>query len=257
MNLNGSDSDSLFEYCLWLGDSCLVLGHRLSEWCGHGPMLEEDIALTNIALDLIGQSRLFLSYAGEIEGKGRSEDNLAYLRDAHQYRNFLLAEQPNGDYAQTILRQFLVDAFQLKLYERLLNSADRQISAISSKTIKETRYHFRHSSEWLIRLGNGTEESHRRLQNGVDNLWKFTDDLFEKTGPDAFLLQKQIAADPALIITEWQEIVHDRFKESNLIVPEGNIFMYKGGRYGKHTEHLGYILAEMQFLQRAYPGVKW
>jgi ring-1,2-phenylacetyl-CoA epoxidase subunit PaaC len=245
-----------FPYVLQLGDNALILSHRLSEWCGHGPVLEQDIALTNIALDLLGQARLLLSYAGEIEGKGRSEDDLAYFRDAHQFRNVLLVEQPNRDWAHTIVRQFFFDAYHYYHYQALLHSADERLSAIAQKAVKEVTYHLRYSSEWTIRLGDGTEESHRRMQAAVDELWMFTGEL---TTPNE--VEKQAAAtgvgpDLAEIRSLWEAKVGDVLREATLQVPS-NRWMQSGGKDGRHTEHLGYILAEMQFLQRAYPGLTW
>ncbi len=245
-----------FPYVLQLGDNVLILSHRLSEWCGHGPVLEQDIALTNIALDLLGQARLLLSYAGEIEGKGRSEDDLAYFRDAHQFRNVLLVEQPNRDWAHTIVRQFFFDAYHYYHYQALLHSADERLSAIAQKAVKEVTYHLRYSSEWTIRLGDGTEESHRRMQAAVDELWMFTGEL---TTPNE--VEKQAAAtgvgpDLAEIRSLWEAKVGDVLREATLQVPS-NRWMQSGGKDGRHTEHLGYILAEMQFLQRAYPGLTW
>ncbi len=245
-----------FPYVLQLGDNALILSHRLSEWCGHGPVLEQDIALTNIALDLLGQARLLLSYAGEIEGKGRSEDDLAYFRDAHQFRNVLLVEQPNRDWAHTIVRQFFFDAYHYYHYQALLHSADERLSAIAQKAVKEVTYHLRYSSEWTIRLGDGTEESHRRMQAAVDELWMFTGEL---TTPNE--VEKQAAATGvgphlAEIRSLWEAKVGDVLREATLQVPS-NRWMQSGGKDGRHTEHLGYILAEMQFLQRAYPGLTW
>ncbi len=245
-----------FPYVLQLGDNALILSHRLGEWCGHGPVLEQDIALTNIALDLLGQARLLLSYAGEIEGKGRSEDDLAYFRDAHQFRNVLLVEQPNRDWAHTIVRQFFFDAYHYYHYQALLHSADERLSAIAQKAVKEVTYHLRYSSEWTIRLGDGTEESHRRMQAAVDELWMFTGEL---TTPNE--VEKQAAAagvgpDLAEIRSLWEAKVGEVLQEATLQVPT-NPWMQSGGKDGRHTEHLGYILAEMQFLQRAYPGLTW
>jgi ring-1,2-phenylacetyl-CoA epoxidase subunit PaaC len=244
-----------FPYVLQLGDNALILSHRLSEWCGHGPVLEQDIALTNIALDLLGQARLLLSYAGEIEGKGRSEDDLAYFRDAHQFRNVLLVEQPNRDWAHTIVRQFFFDAYHYYHYQALLHSADERLSAIAQKAVKEVTYHLRYSSEWTIRLGDGTEESHRRMQAAVDELWMFTGEL---TTPNE--VEKAAATgvgpDLAEIRSLWEAKVGDVLREATLQVPS-NRWMQSGGKDGRHTEHLGYILAEMQFLQRAYPGLTW
>ena len=247
---------SLFNYLLWLGDSNLVLGHRLSEWCGHGPILEEDIAITNIALDLIGASRLYLTYAGELEGKGHTEDDLAYLRDVMNYKNCILVEQLNGDFANTMMRQFLFTAFSYHLQTALLNSTNEQLRAIAEKSVKETTYHLRHCSDWLIRLGGGTEESNKRTQDAVDNLWMFTDDMFEVTEGDKLLVAEKIVPEMATIYKQWETTVKQVLDEATIKVPQRS-YMMKGGRKGIHTEHLGFLLAEMQFMQRAYPGAKW
>jgi ring-1,2-phenylacetyl-CoA epoxidase subunit PaaC len=249
-------NQGLFEYCLWLGDNNLILGHRLSEWCGHGPILEEDIALINIALDLIGQSRTILTYAGELENKGRSEDDLAYLRDCREFKNAILLEQPNGDFAKTIVRQFFFDAFHYHLYTKLVKSKDEKLASIAEKSLKEITYHVRHSSEWVKRLGDGTTESHQRMQDAVDALWMYTDDLFIAADSEEMLVKEGFVPELSVIKAPWIKQVSDVIKEAKLILPE-NTFMQKGSKMGKHTEHLGYLLAEMQFLQRAYPGASW
>lgn len=249
-------NDSLFRYLLRLADSSLILGQRLGEWCGHGPVLEEDIALTNISLDLIGQSRLFFDYAAKIEGKGKTEDDLAFLRDSMSYYNALLVEQPNGDFGKTMVRQFFFDAFHFHQFELLKGSKDAQIAAIAEKSLKEITYHLRHSREWLVRLGDGTEESHRKVQDAVDELWMFTGDLFEMNEDDKTLIKAGIAADLKETKLKWDIAVKETLSKATLKVPSGE-FMLTGGINGKHTEHLGYILAEMQYLQRAYPGAKW
>lgn len=248
---------NLFEYCLRLGDTSLILGQRLCEWCGHGPILEEDIALGNIALDLIGQSRTIYTYACEIEGNNRTEDDLAYLRDVRQYRNILLAEQPNVDFAVTIIRQFFISTFQYFLYRQLQNSNDEMIKGFALKSIKEVAYHLRHSEGWVLRLGDGTYESHQRIQGAVNDLWIFTDDIFAADDVDDALLKAGIAADLKIVKQEWDKKIKSAFDEATLIVPSVNSFMRTGSRSGNHTEHMGYILAEMQFLPRAYPGTKW
>jgi ring-1,2-phenylacetyl-CoA epoxidase subunit PaaC len=249
-------NDALFNYLLWLGDNSLVSGHRLSEWCGHGPVLEEDIALTNIALDLIGQSRLYLSYAGEVEGKGRSEDDIAYLRDVMFFKNSILVEQLNGDFGMTIMRQFLFTVFNYHLQTALLTSTDERIRSIAEKAIKETTYHLRHCSDWVIRLGDGTEESHKRLQDAINILWMFTGDLFETTEGDKLLIAEKIAPELKGIKDKWTTTIKEVLGEATITVPEDS-YMMKGGRRGIHTEHLGFLLAELQFMQRAYPGAKW
>lgn len=250
-------NNALFEYCLRLGDDRLILGHRLSEWCGHAPILEEDIAITNVALDLIGQASLFLKYAGQIEGKGRDEDSLAYFRDDLEFKNSLLVEQENGDYAVTILRQFLFDTFDLFLLDELCKSKDEQLAAIASKAIKEARYHYRHSSGWLIRLGDGTEESHKKMLTALDDLWLYSNDMFFMNEVDQILIEAGIAPDLDLIKEKWLEQIFTVFTEATIPLPDRNSFMVMGGRLGKHSEYLGYILAEMQILPRSFPEAKW
>jgi len=254
--MRGSVDNPLFEYLLQLGDTTLVLGHRLSEWCGHGPFLEEDIAMTNIALDLVGQGRSCLAYAGEVEAKGRDEDALAYLRDAVQFRNLLLVEQPNGDFGVTMMRQFLFDAYQLPLLERLVDSKDERLGAIAQRSLKEARYHFRHSRDWILRLGGGTDESRARVQAGLDELWRFTGEMFAADPALSGLIEAGVAVDPAALEAPWRQTVDATFSEAGL-TPPAETWMQDGGREGMHTEHLGYILAELQFLQRAYPGATW
>lgn len=254
--MRGDVENPLFEYLLQLGDTTLVLGHRLSEWCGHGPFLEEDIAMTNIALDLVGQGRSCLAYAAEVEGKGRDEDALAYLRDAVQYRNLLLVEQPNGDFGVTMMRQFLFDAYQVPLLERLVDSKDERLGAIGQRSLKEARYHLRHSRDWILRLGGGTAESHDRAQAALNELWRFTGELFAADPALGGLVEAGVAVDPTTLEARWKQTVDATFEEVNLTPPEGT-WMQDGGREGMHTEHLGYILTELQFLQRAYPGATW
>jgi len=246
----------LVQYTLRLADNALVLGHRLSEWCGHGPMLEEDIALANIALDLIGQARPLYAYAGEVEGKGRDEDKLAYLRDAGQYRNVLLVEQPNGDFAVTIARQFLYSALMAPFWRALAGSGDETLSAIAAKAEKEAAYHLRHAAEWLIRLGDGTAESHARAQDALDELWMYTGELFETDAIERGLIERGVAVDPQALRAEWDETVDGVLAEATLKRPP-DAWMQTGGRTGRHSEHLGFILADLQFLQRAYPGATW
>jgi ring-1,2-phenylacetyl-CoA epoxidase subunit PaaC len=248
--------NSLFEYTLRIGDTSLILGHRLSEWCGHGPILEEDIALANMALDLLGQSRIMLTYAGEVEGKKRDEDALAFHRDEREFRNLLIIEQPNGDYGQTIMRQFLYSAYAYFLYSELKNSKDKTLSAFAEKSLKEVTYHLRHCGGMVIRLGDGTEESHRRMVNAVNELWMFTGDMFDMDETDAELIASGIAVDLKKIAPLWNEKVKEVFKEATLEIPK-DVFMQSGSRKGIHSEHLGYILAEMQVLPRMYPEAKW
>lgn len=250
-------NEALFEYCLRIGDTSLILGQRLSEWCGHAPILEEDIALSNISLDLIGQARIILSHAGSIEGKGRTEDDLAYLRDSRQYRNLLIVEQPNIDFAVTIARQYFVSVYNFLLYKELSSSADANIAAFASKSVKEVAYHLRHSSDWILRLGDGTAESHSRMQDAVSDLWYYVDDMFQSDAVDSFLLENKIGADINALKKSWELIVHETLTKATLTIPVTNNSLRMGSRSGNHTEHLGYILAEMQFLPRAYPDAKW
>jgi ring-1,2-phenylacetyl-CoA epoxidase subunit PaaC len=257
MNMMASENKNhLMEYCLRLGDTSLILGQRLAEWCGHGPILEEDIALTNISLDLIGQARAFLSYAGNVEGKGRSEDDLAYFRGEREFRNLLLSEIPNGDFGQTMLRQFLLSTYQYYLFTELKKSKDAMLSALAEKSLKEVTYHLRHSIEWLKRLGNGTEESHRRMLCAVEELWMYTGDLFDEDATDEMLINEGVGADLAQVRLFWEHKVKQSFAEAALQIPE-NVYMITGSRQGKHTEHLGHLLAEMQSLTRAFPGAQW
>ena len=248
--------DALFEYCLRIGDNSLVLGHRVSEWCGHGPILEEDIALTNIALDLVGQSRTLLTYAGDIEGKGRTEDDLAYLRQVVDYRNCLLAEQENGDFARTIVRQFLFDSYNALFLEELQNSADETLAAYATKSLKEAAYHVRHSSEWMIRLGDGTAESKKRTQAALDDLWMYSGELFEMDETEKTLQKANIAPDSKAIYEKWTANVSKILEMATLQLPETG-WMQSGGRTGKHSELLGYVLAELQYVQRSYPNCEW
>ena len=262
--------NSFTEYILHLADTTLILSQRNSEWCGHGPILEQDIAITNISLDLLGQSRLFYQYAAQLmnnskrlqgaptpspagEGVGGevTEDSLAYLRKEREFKNLLLAEQPNGDWAQTILRQYLFSQYQYLLFEQLQQSGDEQLSAIAAKSIKETRYHVRWSSEWVIRLGDGTEESHARMLQAIEELWPYTGEMFM---PAEY--ETSTGIDLTSIKNIWDEKVRAVFAEASLPVPE-KVFMQSGGKNGTHTEQLGYILTELQYLQRTYPGAEW
>lgn len=228
----------------------------MSEWCGHGPVLEEDIALANVALDLLGQARFWLSYAAEVEGAGRDEDQLAFLRDAGAFRNVLLVEQPNGDYATTTARQFFFDNWHCLLLEKLKSSKDSRVAAIAAKALTEASYHFERSRDWVIRLGDGTEESHRRLQTAVADLWPYTGELFEMDDIDREMLEFGIGSDLAALREPWSLRTKQTLNEATLEMPGGE-WMHRGGKRGVHTERLGYILAEMQFLQRAYPGARW
>lgn len=250
------DRTSLFELLLRLGDTTLILGHRVSEWCGHGPALEEDIALANTALDLIGHTKMWLTLAGEVEGAGRCADDLAYLRDAHQFRNLLMVERPNGDFGQTILRQFLFDAWYSPMLTALEGSSEPRIAEIAAKAGRESAYHIERSADLVIRLGDGSEDSHRRMQAALDDLWPFAREPFRGDAHDAATAQAGIAPAPDSLAPAWSTHVNAVLATATLTVPEGD-FTHTGGRQGRHTEHLGFLLAEMQFLQRAYPGATW
>lgn len=249
-------NEALYKYLLRLGDDSLILGQRLAEWCGHGPILEEDIAMTNISLDLIGQAMNIYDYAVEIEGLGRDHDKIAMTRFEHEYVNVLLVEQPNGDFAQTMVRQFLFDAFRKPLYEKLQASNDKQLAAIAEKSLKETRYHLKHSSEWIIRMGDGTEESHRRAQDAIDLLWRYADELFFTDEVEATLTASGILPDFSDLKATWENTVNAIFTEATLSIPANN-WKFGGGRLGRHSEHMGYILTELQYMQRAYPNLQW
>jgi ring-1,2-phenylacetyl-CoA epoxidase subunit PaaC len=241
---------------LRLGDDRLVLGHRLSEWCGHAPILEEDIALANIALDLIGQATLLLGLAAKKEGKGRDADALAYLRDAVDYRNALLIELPKGDFAVTIVRQLFFSVFALLQTEGLQVSTDRDLAGIAAKGVKESRYHVRHSADWVVKLGGGTEESHARAQRAVDDLWRYTGELFLADDLDRAVAADGLGVDPSTLERTWQTTIRDVLARASLTIPEG-VYMQRGGREGRHTEHLGHMLAEMQIVARSHPGASW
>ena len=243
-------------YTLRRADDALILGHRLSEWCGHGPMLEEDMALANMALDLIGQARELYTYAAKVEGAGNDEDKLAYLRDVRQYRNLLLVEQPNGDFARTIIRQFVYSAFADPYWRAMMASKDETLAAIAAKSEKESAYHLRHAAEWVIRLGDGTEESHRRAQAAVDDLWAFTGELFHSDESDAGLIETGVAVDPETLRGGWIETVSNVLAAATLTWPATS-WMQKGGRTGTHTEHLGHLLSELQSMQRTFPNATW
>ncbi|ARP82637.1 phenylacetate-CoA oxygenase subunit PaaI [Bordetella genomosp. 8] len=250
----------LFDFALRMGDTTLILSQRLSAWCGHGPILEEDLALTNTALDLLGQARLWLTLAGEAEGAGRDEDQLAYLRDAHDFRNALLVERPNGDYADTMARQFFFDAWHYFLLERLVKSSEPRVAAIAEKSVKEAAYHARRSADIVVRLGDGTDESHERMQAAVDRVWPYTGELFVDDDVDAEAARRGIACTLAELRAPWLAQVQAVLEEATLTVPREDLAghpAYRGGRQGRHSEALGPLLAEMQFLQRAYPGATW
>jgi ring-1,2-phenylacetyl-CoA epoxidase subunit PaaC len=251
-----TNNEALFKYVTRIGDNSLILGQRLSEWCGHGPVLEEDIALTNTALDLIGQATSLLKYAGEIENKGRNEDELAFLRYEHEYLNVQLCELPNTDYAYTLARQFYFDHFNYLMYQELLDSADRQLAAIAEKSLKEVTYHRRRSSEWIIRLGDGTQESHDRIQFALDDIWEYTGEMFSADEVDNLMHDAGIGVNLAKIKMEWHKNVAEVLESATLVKPDDD-FMQLGGKQGRHTEYMGYILAEMQYMQRAYPNCEW
>ena len=252
---DGADAP-LLAYTLRLADSALILGHRLSEWIGHAPLLEEELALGNIALDLIGEARALYAYAGELEGKGRDEDAFAYRRDAGEFLNLLLAEQPNGDFAETMVRQLLYSAFAHPFWCALATSRDATLAAIAAKAEKEAAYHLRHAGEWLIRLGGGTEESHRRAQAALDGLWAYGGELFERDAVEEALIEAGIAPDPVALKPAWERTFTRVLEEAGLKAPESG-WSQSGGRSGRHSEHLGHLLATMQFLQRSYPGAVW
>lgn len=249
-------SSALFNYTLRLGDASVVLAQRLCEWTGKGPFLEEDLALTNIALDIFGRAKHLLEYAARIEGKGRTEDSLAFLRNDREFKNYLICELPNGDYAKTMVRQALIDAFDLLYYTELAKSKDETLAGIAAKSIKEITYHKRHSFSWIRRFGLGTEESHSRAQSALNELWRFTGEFFERNDSEDALAKEGIAVDVSALFPKWEAEVKGLFAESNLQVPE-NAFMQTGGRKGIHTEHLAFLLAEMQALPRMYPDAKW
>lgn len=245
-----------FELCLRLGDSALIIGHRLSEWCGHAPILEEDIALTNVALDFVGLSRNLLSYAAQIQNEGKTEDDMAYLRDVVLYRNTLITEQPNGDFAMTMARQFFYDAFTYFYYKELCNSHDLTLKGIAEKAVKEIDYHLRHSTEWMYRLGDGTNESHQRTQDAVDELWMYTGDMFASDENYQLLVENNIGPAMEKIKEQWSIKVNEVLERATLKIPSAT-FMQSGSLKGFHTEHLGFLLAEMQHIPRSYPNSTW
>jgi ring-1,2-phenylacetyl-CoA epoxidase subunit PaaC len=251
-----NQNEAHFNYILRLADTNLVLGHRLSEWSGHGPYLEEDIAMTNIALDMIGQANSLLQHAAKLEGKGRTEDDLAYMRNEREFYNTLLSEQKNIDFAFTIVRQFLSDAFDFHLYKKLESSKDETLAALAVKGGKEVAYHLRHTAAWMERLGDGTEESHARLQTAWNELWAYTADLFAMNASDRELVKTGIAVDNETIKSAWLKTVEEVMKKAHLAMP-ANTWQHSGSREGKHTEHLGFLLAEMQYLHRTYPQAQW
>tara|TARA_B100001287_G_scaffold133628_1_gene112508 strand:+ start:9795 stop:10553 length:759 start_codon:yes stop_codon:yes gene_type:complete len=247
---------ALHTYLLRMGDDSLILGQRLSQLCGHGPILEEDIALTNVALDLIGQATLLLEYSGELADKPKTNDDLAYLRLEKEYVNTILVEQPNGHFGDTIMRQFLFDAYRKPLLEKLLDSSDKRLAGIAEKSLKETKYHLRHSSEWVIRLGDGTEESHDRIQQSLESLLRYAHELFFENEVDELLFAEGIIPSADSIFPIWEKTLNEVLVEATLTLPKNN-WKFQGGREGKHSEHMGYLLAEMQYMQRTYPNMEW
>jgi len=252
----GTPEHDLFTGLTRLGDNTLILGHRVSEWCGHAPILEEDIALANMALDLIGQTQLWLGLAGAVEGAGRTADDLAFLRDGWDFSNILLVERPNGDFGQTLMRQFLFDAWHQPMLKALEGSADARVAEIAAKAGKEVAYHVERSADLVIRLGDGTEESHRRMQRALDALWSYCGEMFIGDAIDARLAAAGIMPAPESLRPGWDALVGEVLAEATL-TPPANPYAHTGGKQGKHTEHLGHLLTSMQWLQRAYPGAKW
>lgn len=251
-----TNQEALFKYVLRLGDNVSILGHRLGEWCGHGPVLEQDIAMTNIALDCIGQARNYYQYAAKLEGKGRTEDDMAYLRDPLDYYNLLLLEMPNTDFAFTIVRQYFFDIFHFLFLEKLCDSKDKQLAAIADKSLKEVLYHKKWSGDWVLRLGDGTETSHEKIQAAINTLWNYTGEMFLHDELDDLMVKLKFGVDVSELKVQWLEIIKAQVSAATLTIPE-NSFVQKGGKQGYHTEHLGYILADMQYLQRTYPGATW
>ncbi len=245
-----------YTYSLRLADNAWVLSHRLSEWCSNGPFLEEDLALTNIALDLIGRAQAFYNYAAELEGKGKTADDLAYRRNERQYYNNLLAEMPNGNFADTIARQLFMSVYEYYFFMSLQNSKDETFAALAAKTLKEIKYHMAHAADWVVRLGDGTEESRKKMQQAIDNLWMYTGELFDTDDTDNLLSEQSIGVDSQSLQTLWETHISEVLEEATLKIPEAE-YMQTGGRQGIHTEHLGHMLGEMQYLQRAYPDAKW
>ena len=249
-------NSSIIDYTLHLADNTLILAQRNAEWCGHGPILEQDIAITNISLDLLGQSRNFYQYAATLIGGDTDEDKLAYLRKERAFKNCLLVEQPNGDWAKTILRQFFFSTYQYLLYTKMQYSKDEQLAAIAIKALKEVTYHLRWSSEWVIRLGDGTVESHNRMVDAINELWQYTGELFINVDYELATYKAGTSVDCTTIKEAWAKKINDIFTEATLAIPEKN-FMQTGGKTGIHSEHMGFILADLQYVQRAYPDSEW
>lgn len=251
-----SEQENLFKFLTRMGDNCLIIGHRNSEWCGHAPILEEDIALANIALDFIGQTQLWLGLAGEIEGKNRTADNLTYLRDSKDFHNFLLTEQPNGDFAQTMTRQLFFDVWHLNMLEGLVESTNSRIAEIAEKAVKEAKYHLERSSDLCLRMGDGTDESKSRMQDAIDMLWPYVGEMFKPDDIDDAMVEAGIAPNLSVIEDKWCKFITNLFDEAGLVKPDST-WHQNGGKIGIHSEHMGFILSDMQFLQRAYPGANW
>lgn len=251
-----TEKQQLHHYVLRLGDTPLILAQRLCEWCGHAPEIEIDLALSNIGLDLLGQARNFLSYAAELKGAGNNEDTLAYLRDEREFSNLLLVEQPNDGFNDTLVRQFFIDAYHVPLYRALTQSSDPQLAAIAEKSLKEALYHLRFSRGWMIRLGDGTPLSQQKIQQSVDRLWRFTGELFHADDIEITLSDAGIAVDPRALQDIWLNTVNETFEAATLSLPEQAAYRL-GGKQGSHTEHLGLILTQLQFVQRAYPNSQW
>jgi len=249
-------SPAHFDYLLRLADNPLILGQRLAQWCGHGPVLEEDLALANTALDLIGQARLLLTYAGACEGKGRDEDQLAFLRGERAFRNWTLVELPNGDFGRSVLRNFLYSACQLHRWDGLQQVRDAQLAGIAAKSLTETRYHLRHASDWVVRLGDGTEESHARMQTALDQLWPYTAELFHDDAVENDAAAAGIGPAASSLRAPWEATVRPLLAEATLAIPAGTPFLSRG-KQGLHSEHMGHLLAEMQSMQRSFPGARW
>lgn len=250
------EQQALYNYILGIADNTLILGQRLGELCGHGPNLETDIACTNISLDLLGQTRSYYQYAAKVVGNGATEDTIAFLRREREYTNVLLVEQPNTDFGYVITRQFLFDVYHLMFLEQLQHSQDETLAAIARKAIKEVSYHQRFSSDWIKRLGDGTEESHQRAQQALDALWPYTNELFSMTEADAEMLAQGVGVDLTKLKANYLEKVTATIDEATLQIPE-NAFFQKGGKQGIHTEHMGYLLADLQYMQRTYPNMQW
>lgn len=248
--------NNLVQYIYGIADNALILGQRLGELCGHGPNLETDIAMTNIALDLLGQTRSYYQYAAQLSGNDATEDTIAFLRNEREYKNVLLVEQPNTDFAYSIGRQFLYDQFHVLLLEELQNSQDETLAAIAKKSIKEVRYHVRFSSDWIKRLGDGSAESHSKMQNAINDLWTFTDELFHQTDADKAMVLEKIGVDVTKLKEQFYANVNEVLQEATLEIPDMKYFQ-KGGKNGIHSEHMGYLLADLQYMQRTFPNMNW